>query len=214
MRSKLDIFVNYLPTICEYAEEASQDETQEKHEEASTKTPSSQALDEYIKSIRQLAQPTSLSEDALRIQPSAQNKLQRRNNVKHVPSLRNHESKTVPSMHGTSLQDINIQFQHQTFLNNTDPLNLLYGCYEKKTNKENSPLTRIPANFHCPQSLTTTCNPASAVHPQKQTEMGKKCSKWGVKCCEMKACGNAIQKMDDCTETSGKRSQAQRLHRK
>nr|XP_033799357.1 protein DEPP1 [Geotrypetes seraphini] len=216
MRSKLLMSVSSLPTICEYVEEATEDRTQEK-EEKSTQTRSPQALDEYAKSIQQLAQPTSLSDSALCSHYSVQNRPQRRLKHKHMSSLQNQDNKALPSIHGAALQDFNMQLPSQpsetAFLNSNDPLNLLYGHNEKNTNKENGPLTRMPAHFHYPQSTTATCHPVSVMQPQKQTEMGKKGLKWGVRYSDAKACRGTVQKPEHFTEVLGKRRASQRLHK-
>ncbi|XP_030059045.1 protein DEPP1 [Microcaecilia unicolor] len=216
MRSKLLTSVSALPTICEYVEEATEDGTKEKQEERSSQTHSPQALDEYVKSIQQLAQPTSLSDDALRVHYSVQNRLHRRSKHNHVPSIKN-QNKMVPSSHGTVLQDFNIQLpqppSEMAFVNSNDPLNLLYGQDEKSVNKENSPLTRMTAHFHYAQSMTAICHPVSVLQPQKQTETGKKCLRWGIRCSETKACKGAVQKPDHSTEVPGNRRSSQRLHK-
>ncbi|XP_044515071.1 protein DEPP1 [Gracilinanus agilis] len=183
MRSRLLISVALLPTISETSEMMMLGGTQAKSDELQSDLLSSQSLDDYVKSICQLAQPTSVLDGAQRLpynRPRRPCKL--RGKTFNDVSLASHSEKSCPT---SSLQDITARFSGQNptlpLGNNTDPLDWLFGESQPKRQSWKDALRR-----------TGSATDPSPLH--KQTETGKSRVPRRVRC-EAKVSGGPLVKL-------------------
>ncbi|XP_007478166.2 protein DEPP1 [Monodelphis domestica] len=184
MRSRLLISVALLPTISEASEMLLLGGTQAKSDELQSDLLSSQSLDDYVKSICQLAQPTSVLDGAQRLpytRPWRPCKL--RGKTFNDASLASHSEKSCPT---SSLQDITARFSGQNLTlplgNNTDPLDWLFGESQTKRQSWKDALRR-----------TGSATDPSPLH--KQTETGKSRVARRVRACEAKVSGGPLGKL-------------------
>lgn len=132
MRSRLLLSVAHLPTIRETSEEMLPGVPGQE-------PPSSPSLDDYVRSICQLAQPTSVLDKATtRSRPSRP----------HRPAWASEKSHPA-----ASLQDSTASFSHQQptlpSAGTTDPLDWLFGeSQRKKTNRRDLPRRTGPSAGH------------------------------------------------------------------
>ncbi|XP_068927353.1 protein DEPP1 [Petaurus breviceps papuanus] len=183
MRSRLLISVALLPTISETSEMMMLGGTQPKDDLPSDLL-SSQSLDDYVKSICQLAQPTSVLDGAQRLPYNRPRKpcRFRGKTFSDVPSA-SHGEKPSPA---SSLQDITARFSGQhpplTLGNNIDPLDWLFGESQPKRQSWKDSLRR-----------TGLSPDPSPLH--KQTETGKSRVTRRVRASEAKIPGAPLTKL-------------------
>ncbi|XP_074088753.1 protein DEPP1 [Macrotis lagotis] len=183
MRSRLLISVALLPTISETSEMMMLGGTQTK-DELQSDLLSSQSLDDYVKSICQLAQPTSVLDGAQRLpynRPRKPCRIRGKTSNDVVSASLN--EKSTPT---SSLQDITAHFSGQqpalTLGSNTDPLDWLFGESQPKRQSWKDALRRT--------SLTTDPSPL-----HKQTETGKSRVARRNRVCEAKIPGGPPTKL-------------------
>ncbi|XP_043845112.1 protein DEPP1 [Dromiciops gliroides] len=183
MRSRLLISVALLPTISETSEMMMLGGTQAK-DELKSDLLSSQSLDDYVKSICQLAQPTSVLDGAHRLPCNRPRKPCRlRGKTFNDVAAASHSEMSSPN---SSLQDITACFSGQqpalTLGNNIDPLDWLFGESQPKRQSRKDSLRRT--------GLSTD---PSSLH--KQSEMGKSRVTRRVRAYEAKVPGSPLTKL-------------------
>ncbi|XP_027703202.1 protein DEPP1 [Vombatus ursinus] len=183
MRSRLLISVALLPTISETSEMMMLGGAQAK-DELQNDLLSSQSLDDYVKSICQLAQPTSVLDGAQRLPYNRPRKPCRlRGKTFNDVAAASHSEKSSPT---SSLQDITARFsgQHPTLTlgDNIDPLDWLFGESQPKRQSWKDALRRT--------GLSTDPSPL-----HKQTETGKSRVARRVRACEAKTPGSPLTKL-------------------
>ncbi|XP_072484537.1 protein DEPP1 [Notamacropus eugenii] len=201
MRSRLLISEALLPTISETSEMMMLGGTQAK-DELQSDLLSSQSLDDYVKSICQLAQPTSVLDGAQRLpynRPRKPCRL-RGKTFSDVPSASPSEKSSPTS----SLQDITARFSGQhptlTLSNNIDPLDWLFGESQPKRQSWKDALRRT--------GLSTDPSPL-----HKQTETGKSRVTRRVRACETKIPGGPLTKLSsEWGKVSERRTQPSMLN--
>ncbi|KAM9064428.1 protein DEPP1 [Sarcophilus harrisii] len=183
MRSRLLISVALLPTISENSEMMMLGSSQAK-DELQSDLLSSQSLDDYVKSICQLAQPTSVLDGDQRLPYNRLRKPCRlRGKTFNDSTSASHSEKSSPA---SPMQDITAHFsgQHSTLPlgNNIDPLDWLFGESQPKRQSWKDTLRRT--------GLSTD---PSCLH--KQNEPGKSRVPRRIRACEAKLPGGPLTKL-------------------
>ncbi|XP_014352086.1 protein DEPP [Latimeria chalumnae] len=226
MRSRLLLSVEQLPTICEMLSETCQDAACVQSEDTSTYPHHS--LDEYIKSIGQLAQPSSLSDAepcsprSLHCGPARPYRPQR-----SKPSgsrlrangfqLNDKENRAAPTRDSLVLEDITINADnHQNqreATGSTNPLDWLFGQPQRDflARESCSPLAgRSSGTNVSGQQAAANTVAAPAMQRRKQTEPGK-CR---VRCSFKVASSREQKPLPESAEATEERSKPLRPQRR